>query len=236
MSLFAPEQAGRRSIMSIRAASSLLIPSLLIVSLGCGGDPTTRLIDELRNPDVAIRRSAARVIAQQPKPDDRFIAPLTKSVTDDDVEVRRMSAVALGRFGPVAKSSEPALKKALTDPEQSVRLKAALALQHVDPKDTSFSPVLITAMHTGDGRTLLEIGEMGKDGAWAVPTLIDLLSHDSAKVRALAAQTLGQIGPSATEAKAALQSTAHDPNPAVQTTARDALKKIQGQAMAAGRP
>jgi HEAT repeat protein len=76
---------------------------------------------------------------------------------------------------------------------------------------------------------------MGKDGAWAVPTLIGLLSHESAKVRALAAQTLGRIGPAASDSKTALQRTLRDPSVAVQGAADGALARIHAQTAGSGR-
>ena len=101
-----------------------------------------------------------------------------------------------------------------------VRVRAALAIQKIDPKNVSFVPVLAGAMRSGDGRVLLAVGAMGAEAAWAVPTLVGLLSHESAQMRALAAQTLGRIGPAASEAKAALQRTLRDSNVAVQDARR----------------
>ena len=62
-------------------------------------------------------------------------------------------------------------------------MKAALAIQKIDRKNSSVVPVLIGAMREGDGRIFLEVGAMGEAGAWAVPTLVGLLSHESAKLR-----------------------------------------------------
>ena len=118
---------------------------------------------------------------------------------------------------------------ALQDPEMGVRMKAALAIQKIDRKNSSVVPVLIGAMREGDGRIFLEVGAMGEAGAWAVPTLVGLLSHESAKLRALAAQTLGRIGSVTPEAKAALQRSLRDPSEAVRTAAKAALDRVQPQ-------
>jgi HEAT repeat protein len=199
---------------------------LCLLLIGCHSDPAGVLIAQLQNPDVEIRRVAARALGQQTEVDSRAVAALTKTVADSDAEVRRLSINALGKMGSAAELSVPALVTALQDPEASARLRAALAIQKIDPKNQSFMPVLVSAMRAGDGRTLLEVGAMGKDGAWAVPTLIGLLSHEQAKVRALAARSLGRIGPTASDAQAALQRATHDPNAAVQTAAHDALIRI----------
>jgi HEAT repeat protein len=213
--------------MSISVSRRLPYLGLCLLLIGCHSDPGGDLIAQLQNPDVEIRRAAARTLGQQTNVDNRAVVVLTKTVADSDAEVRRLSINALGKMGPAAESSVPALIAALQDPEATVRQRAALAIQKIDPKNPNFLPVLVSAMRAGDGRILLEVGAMGKDGAWAVPTLIGLLSHELAQVRALAAQTLGRIGPAAIDAKAALQRVAHDPNVAVQTAAHDALNRIQ---------
>ena len=46
------------------------------------------------------------------------------------------------------------------------------------------------------------------------------------KVRALAARTLGRIGPAASAAKTRLEAARRDSNAAVQTAAKDALNRI----------
>jgi HEAT repeat protein len=193
---------------------------------GCGSNVTATAIGQLGSPNVEVRRTAARTLGEQATLDARAVAALTNAVVDRDTEVRWLAADALGKGGSAAASSLPALDKALGDTDSTVRLKAALAVQKIDPKDTSFVPVLTKEMRTGNGRVLLEVGRRGSDAAWAVPTLIGLLSHESPKVRALAAQTLGDIGAAATGAKEALQRAAGDSSAPVQSAARDALSRI----------
>jgi HEAT repeat protein len=87
-------------------------------------------------------------------------------------------------------------------------------------------PVLAAAMRGGDGRVMLQVGCMGAEAEWAVSTLIELLSHESPQLRALAARTLGQIGPAASAAAPALERATKDPNGAVQGAAKAALDRI----------
>ena len=195
--------------------------------IGCARDPLGDLTAKLADPDVETRRAAARALDEQPNPDARVVAALTKSVADRDTEVRYRSIEALGKIGPAAKVSMPALKAALQDSEKPIRLRTAFTIHKIDSTERSFEPVLIAAMREGDGKTLLEVGAMGKDAAWAVPTLTGLLSHESAKVRALAARTLGRIGPAARDARAALQQSLRDQNVVVQNEAKDALNRLQ---------
>jgi HEAT repeat protein len=122
----------------------------------------------------------------------------------------------------------PALERALEDREAEVRQGAALAIGAIDPTNSRYQQSLIDAMRAANGPAMLEVGKMGHGAAWAVPTLIPLLSHESAKVRALSARTLGQIGPVAERATPALKRALGDPHDAVKDAARDALEKIQG--------
>ena len=197
--------------------------------VGCGGDSVGELIARLESGDVAQRRVAARALGERADVDDRAVAALTKRVEDSDAEVRHVSIRALGEAGHAAKSSVSALEESLNDSDARVRVAAALAIHKIDPANRSFEPVLIGAMRRGDGRVLLAIGEMGPEGAWAVPTLVELLSHESAKIRSLAARTLGRIGPAAGAAKSALRRAVDEPNVAVQDAARDALERIDVQ-------
>jgi HEAT repeat protein len=115
---------------------------------------------------------------------------------------------------------------ALADSEKEVRMRAAFALHRIDPNDRSFEPVLVSAMRKGDGKTLLEVGAMGADAAWAVPTLAGLLAHPSPQVRVLAANGLGRIGPAANSTRTALQGALNDPNAAVRRAAQSAMERI----------
>jgi HEAT repeat protein len=196
--------------------------------IGCG-DPVGNAINQLGDSNVAIRRTAVRTLRQQVPADERVVAALAKAIADRDADVRRQAILALGEMGSVATSSLPALKQALKDSDVSCQRRAALAIQRIAPSDPSYRPILMAAIREGDGRTLLAIGAMGEDAAWAVPSLIGLLSHDALNARAMAARTLGRIGPKASDARAQLERLLRDPNAAVRGAAQDALDKIGGR-------
>jgi len=221
--------------MSIEARRCQPLFGLCLLFAGCGANPTDKAISQLQSSDVEVRRAAARALGEQAVRDARAVQAVTKAVADSDKEVRWLSIDDLAKIGPPAASSLPAVIKALDDADAAVRLRAALAIQKIDPKNPNFPRVLIAEMRAGNGRVLLDVGAMGKDAAWAVPTLMELLSHQSPKVRALAAQALGRIGPASSDAQTALQRAAADPNPAVQSAAREALRSIEGDKHADGR-
>ena len=200
---------------------------MCIALAGCGHDPVDAIVAKLRDPNVEVRRAATHSFVEQPMNDNRVIEELTKNVSDKNSELRYESAEALGKLGPAAKSSLPLLRLRLQDGEKNVRLRAAFSIQKIDPADRSFVPVLTDAMREGDGRTLLEVGALGPNAAWAVPTFSGLLSHESPKVRTLAAKALGNIGPAASGAKIALEAARSDSNAGVQKAATDALARLQ---------
>jgi vesicle coat complex subunit len=219
--------------MPSRVAYWVLLIGVCGWIIGCGADPVGQWIAQLQSADVETRRAAARALAQKNQAEDRVMVALAKATADHDAEVKSLAIGALGRIGKPAAASLPALIAALQDSEPPVRLNAALAIQRIDPKNSAFVPALTAAMRAGDGRVLLDVGAMGAGGAWAVPTLIELLAHPLPQLRALAAQTLGRIGPAAAVAKLALQQATRDSNPAVQKTAHGALDQIQPESPAA---
>lgn len=198
-----------------------------IVSLvGCSRDPAEVLIAQLQSADVEARRTATRELVEKPLNDARIIGALMKSTTDADVDVRHAAIDALGKLGPSASTAVPALKAALQDQELIIRNRAAIAIARIDPHDRSFVQVLIAEMRSGDGRTLLDVGSLGPSAVWAAPTFTELLAHTSPKVRVLAAQGLGAIGPGANRSLAALQQAAKDPEAMVRRAAQQAIGQI----------
>ena len=167
---------------------------LCIALAGCS-DPVDKLITQLSSPNAATRRAAARTLGEHTPPDERIVSALSKVVADSDAQVRIAAISALAQIGPAAKSSLPVLKQALDESDVAVRRKAAFAIQRIDPNNTSFQPVLIAAMREGHGQTLLAVGAMGRTRHGPSRRSSDCLSHREAKVRSLAAHTLGRLAP-----------------------------------------
>ncbi len=178
-----------------RAAYAAILLNVVVWITGCGTDPLGRSIAELQSPDVQTRREAGRMLSQSASTEERVVMALANSASNDkDLEVRMLAIGGLSRIGKPAATGLPALKGILRDSDPHIQVQTALAIQKIEPDNRDSVPVLITAMHSGDGRVMLAVGALGKDGAWAVPTLIELLSHQTPQLRALAAQTLGRIG------------------------------------------
>jgi HEAT repeat protein len=200
---------------------------LCLSLIGCGRDRVDAIVAQLRDPNPDVRRSATHSLVEHPLSDPRIIDELTKNVADKSADVRYGSVEALGKIGPAASAGLPFLRIRMQDVDKNIRLRSAFAIQRIDPADRTFVPVLTAVLQEGDGRTLLEVGKLGPGAVWAVPTLSTLLSHESPKVRMLAAKALGNIGPAAQEAEAALEAARRDSNVIVQRAATDALAHVE---------
>lgn len=150
-----------------------------------------------------------------------------------DPQVRRSAVRALADHRDDAAVIVPVLERALADTDTSVRLSAALALQRIEPDNESFPPVIIESLEAGHAAMFLEVGHMGHAAEWAVPTLVKLLSHPQRQFRALAAQTLGQIGVLNGSVESALQGRLRDDAPAVRKAAQRALAQLRSPPAAA---
>jgi HEAT repeat protein len=201
----------------------------LMFVLGCGRDTADRLLAQLGDADPQVRQAAARQLAQMPGHSQRVIDALSQAGANSDVEVRAIAVDALGKKGVEAREVYPALRQALADSQENVRLKAGLAIHAIAPNDASFRPVLLESLRAGDGPIFLEVGRMGADGRWAAPTLVALLSDRRASIRALSANTLGQIGDSSPEVQKALQRATRDGNAAVRDAAKISLTCLGSQ-------
>ncbi len=125
---------------------------------------------------AVVRQQAAEVLGQQ-KPDDAVVvvSDLAAAVRAERVPaVRREVAVALGRFGKLAKVAAGPLTDALSDPDTGVQAAAADAL-----------------------------GRIGPDAATAAPALVKLVKGQSLPVRQAAVFALGRVEPEQKEPVAA---------------------------------
>lgn len=128
------------------------------------------------------------------------IPEVAKMLQDPKPNVRAQGAALLGRYGAAAKDAVPALTEALKDDQDLVAIHAARALWEID------------------------------QSLAGIPTLIKILGSASGNMRALAATTLGGIGPKAREAVPALVEAAKGDDPRMRQAARSALEKVDPEA------
>jgi HEAT repeat protein len=199
---------------------------VFLLAMGCGGSSTETFIAQLRNADPKVRLAAARALSEQRGDLTVAVAGLAAAAEDNDFAVRELAITTLGQIGPDAKEALPAIERALTDENHSVRTSAALAIDSIEPNSQIHRPVLMESLRGGDGPVFIAVGQMGERGAWAVPTLMKLLSDRRPSIRALAAHALGGIGPAARVAERALQQCSRDPEASVRKAAQKALRQI----------
>jgi len=112
---------------------------------------------------------------------------------------RAVGATALGDLGAAAVSALPALVKRLKDEEGDVRVAAAVSLIKIAPE---------------------------KHAEAALATVVAELKNPDLLIRVVAVDALGDLGPRARSASAALNGALRDPEPEVRQAAKDALQKI----------
>lgn len=130
---------------------------------------------------------------------------LRDALREGDLSLRRASARALGRIGPVGRFSEmvlPALTRALLDQHELVRVAAADALGDIGQGAKNALTSLVAAL--GDESTYVRtqsasaLGRMGEAARDALPPIEKMMLHDEdLAARVAAAEALVRISPSA---------------------------------------
>jgi len=188
------------------------------------------LVDLLRDPRVPLRRGAVDVLIDFAPRTESIQAALRRALRDEDSEVARDAARALGALGAKAGPSVGALVEALSHEEPHVRIYAAEALASIGPAAAAATADLARAVRDpipGVRWAACEaLASIGPAASSAVPQLIRALDDEFLYVRIFAAGALGSIGPAARAAREALTAAAHDG--ALRDEAEWALQRIAG--------
>jgi HEAT repeat protein len=201
-----------------------------------------QLLQEKQLP-VARRVDAARAIgclAQEGRLSARQAVPaLIEALREphgrrSDHEINRCAARALGAIGPDAKEAIPALIAALEHPFATISGEAAEALGSIGSEAQDAIPRLVQKLHHPASRHHIVYGTfpwaagsaLGMMGAVAVPWLVEVLGDESALVRQLAVEALGEIGSTAKPAVPRLLALREDPDEEVRSTVLGALREI----------
>jgi len=188
------------------------------------------LVDLLRDPRVPLRRGAVDVLIDFAPRTESIQAALRRALRDEDSEVARDAARALGALGAKAGPSVGALVEALSHEEPHVRIYAAEALASIGPAAAAATADLARAVRDpipGVRWAACEaLASIGPAASSAVPQLIRALDDEFLYVRIFAAGALGSIGPAARAAREALTAAARDA--ALRDEAEWALQRIAG--------
>ena len=176
-----------------------------------------------------VRQSAARTLG---KLGAAGVSPLIGALGDKDEAVQMASLRALGAIGVLAKEAIAPIEKVARDPAKpGLRTAAVLTIAKLGPDADA---TLNNLLKDGDSSTRMAclqcFGKAMKTPKAALPNLLLVLDDKDAKVQAMCAYVIAQLGPEAKEAVPALKKTmeANKENELVQSVIEKALKKIEG--------
>ncbi len=204
------------------------------MALGRIGKPSEPAIQSLvaALKDKATRLAAAQALFAISK-HEAAIPALVECLSNEHSWERASAAMILGKYGPRARQSESALKKLLKDDDAQVRIYCAEALWHVCRCEDALA-TLAKELKSQTGiywYTAAGATWRTKQDPTVIKLLIKPLKSEDDTDRFMAALTLRDIGPSASEALPALRSLAsNDPERIVRDVAAQAVKAIS-QAM-----
>ena len=152
-------------------------------------------------------------IRNEPTHEGRSLTGWRKGLKNDDPDVRRAAAFALGQMGEDAKTAVPDLGETLSDTVPLVRINASLALFKIGPEARSVVPALALALKDEEDlvrmNAVMTLFRIGRDSAEAVPALIEAIKDKRNRqqsplfglsVSQQALKVLGRIGPGAKDA------------------------------------
>lgn len=149
---------------------------------------------------------------------------LAETLNNNDSDVCKAAAGALGDFGPLANVAIPALSQALLGNNSDVSQTVAGSLLKIGPEAV---PILTTALTSGNPLTRLYAADalwtLTQDSSLILPTLVSLLSTGDVKTRELATLGLTYLGRQALPAVPALRQLAGANNQRLVSAAQLAL-------------
>jgi HEAT repeat protein len=195
---------------------------------------------------------------KEPKYQGKTLAAWREGLKDRDAKVRADAAIALGRFGKDGKDAIKPLIEALGDKDENVRAAAALSLLSLKPSGKEAVTLLMVRLREKGTTPVFAVqvlGTMGKEpvaplmaalretetrsaaalalraiGKDAAPELTEALKDNDARVRRVAAEVLGRIGPDAKTAVPGLLEACKDKDGTVREEAATAVKRIDPEA------
>lgn len=187
---------------------------------------STLILDALGSDKVAVRRAAARALAEINPPPEVAAPRLIKAIHDGDPSVIGNAIDALASLGTqiVPRIADNALKN------KELRLYATRVLARIGPDAKEAAPALAEALADAQGDFRREaqfvLGMFGSAAAPAVPELIKSLTSDDEQIRNSAVYALGKIGPAAKAASPELRSLLSADDDFVRFAATWALVRI----------
>ena len=156
---------------------------------------------------------------------------LADGLADSDVEVRTVSAAAVGELGARGTRHVGRLAELLNDKDEGVRMEAAHAMGQVAQKPSVSVPALMGALNDSSvGVRSNAAGSLGSFGAGAsssVSSLIEATGDADQLVRSNAGDSLVEIAMESPRALSMIKQAAISEGPRIRQAAREALEKIK---------
>lgn len=161
-------------------------------------DPLPGLIRALRSKSAVDRLRAAKDLGRLGCLAREALPALVGTLGDDDAKVREAVAQAVGAMGADAL---PSLRRMLLHDDKYVRRHAVWALGRLGTAARAALGDLCRSLKDADPRTASgaaqALGNMGCEGAGAIPALTEAMRGTNIVLCRLAAKALSQIGPPA---------------------------------------
>ena len=146
----------------------------------------------------------AAVLTARLDPDGPQTVPALMAVLRYPGGHNRMEAAKeLGRFGFRARVAVPRLVQALEDEDDLIRYTVAASLIRVTGTKEPWADFLVQGMRHDPG-AVRALADLAPDSRWAIPLLVQTLSHPDREFQSAAASSLVQFGPESREAVPAL--------------------------------
>ena len=200
----------------------LLIPILLcLVACQSQEQHAKALVSQLGATDAARRTEASKALVAMGAD---AINALGRGLSDENPQIREMSAWTLSEIGVPTARVVPALISTLTDSDENIRVVGSVALQNIGAPAV---PYLIDALSAESAEMRLNaayaLGEIGAPLDTILPALINTLTDAEWNVRRLVVRALVTIG---TPAVDSLIQALNSDNPDLRRMAERALSDI----------
>lgn len=175
----------------------LLLILLCLIACQAQEQQAKTLVNQLGDTEAARRTKAAKALV---KMGPEAIDALIHGLSDENPQIREMSAWTLSEIKTPAARVVPALISVLTDPDENIRVVGSVALQNLGEPAV---PYLIDALTAESADIRLNaayaLGEIGTPLDTILPALINALTDPVWNVRRLVVRALVTIGTPAVE-------------------------------------